>query len=189
MNPFHPKLRKALLADPLHQERGLTANRLLEYEGLLVELFDASYYPPRVRLFEAYHKTILGQAEKSPYRISEKTIAALKKEKLDPLVLFRLARIRNRTYENEAEFTKAVRIALDGRERQDIVAEIKEFQKKFMPNFKEIYNGFINRQAEAVQERLIDLRPGKLLTGSLALIWAWIRAVILRKDRFYAKGR
>ena len=44
MSPMHPKLRKALLQDPVHRERGLTARRLSDYEGLLSRLFYLVYY-------------------------------------------------------------------------------------------------------------------------------------------------
>lgn len=45
MNPFHPKLRKALLADPEHRRRGLTPALLIQYEGLLNQAFHDRYYP------------------------------------------------------------------------------------------------------------------------------------------------
>lgn len=45
MNPFHPKLRKALLDDPLHRSRGLTPALLIQYEGLLNQAFYDQYYP------------------------------------------------------------------------------------------------------------------------------------------------
>lgn len=45
MNPFHPKLRKALLADPEHRRRGLTEALLIQYEGLLNQAFHDRYYP------------------------------------------------------------------------------------------------------------------------------------------------
>ena len=44
MSPMHPYLRQALLRDPEHRRRGLTAQILLEYERLLAQLFYATYY-------------------------------------------------------------------------------------------------------------------------------------------------
>ncbi|MDQ7051361.1 MAG: hypothetical protein Q9P14_00080 [candidate division KSB1 bacterium] len=47
MSPMHPKLRQALLRDPEHRRRGLTAQKLLEYERLLTQLFFATHYAPQ----------------------------------------------------------------------------------------------------------------------------------------------
>ncbi|RMD91922.1 MAG: hypothetical protein D6814_17640 [Calditrichaeota bacterium] len=45
MSPFHPKLRRALLRDPLHRKNGLNAQLLLEYEKLETQLYYLVHYP------------------------------------------------------------------------------------------------------------------------------------------------
>lgn len=56
MTPLHPKLRRALLQDPLHRDRGLTPKKLIEYEGLLTQLYYLVYYS---RGFETTDKDLL----------------------------------------------------------------------------------------------------------------------------------
>lgn len=67
MTPFHPKLRKALLADRQHRRRGLTEALLIQYEGLLNQAFHDRYYP------EPEHEDC--------YRISADTMLNLLAEK------------------------------------------------------------------------------------------------------------
>ena len=47
MSPFHPRLRKALLHDPVHRQAGLTADLLLEYEKLVTQLYYLVHYPAK----------------------------------------------------------------------------------------------------------------------------------------------
>ena len=46
MEPFHPRLRAALLREPEHRKRKLTPALLKSYEAMVTKLFDLVHYPP-----------------------------------------------------------------------------------------------------------------------------------------------
>lgn len=115
MSPMHPRLRRALLEEPLHRSKGLTSVRLQEYEGLLARLFYLVHYP----------------GDEKPQQQKGDT-------------------------------------------PEDLLRRIREFQERFMPNYRQIHERWAAAQQRRVLSNLTDIHPGFAnLRRWIALYLGW----------------
>lgn len=216
MTPFHPKFRRALLADPKHRSLGLTSRLLKQYEALNKELEYEVYYPP----IEQYGITAdnldaiaAAIAEKLQTPDGYQTRLARIKEQLSSIL--------NVFYKTKEEFLSALANVLDsnicetdgglrntvlqlalvevqssaagpGQQQQstDPIRELISFRAEFMPNFEKIRDRFVQDQLKAIDRGYYELNILRIVKLSFLILGGWFANISYKKiSEYFAKRK
>ncbi|TVM02404.1 MAG: hypothetical protein CV087_09615 [Candidatus Brocadia sp. WS118] len=218
MTPFHPKFRRALLADPEHRRRGLTSRNLKNYEALNKDLEYEVYYPP----------VIIEQYGITTENLDAIAAAIAERFKTPDSYETRLARIKEQLqtildvfYESEEEFLSALASVLDsnicktneelrntvlqlartevqtpgaqsGQELQltDPIRDLINFREEFMPNFDKIRDQFVRNQLKAIDRGYYELNVLKIVNLSFLIFRGWFANIPFKKiSEFFARRK
>lgn len=72
---------------------------------------------------------------------------------------------------------------------QQLVKDIEDFRRNFLPNFDQIKRQWLAGQKKAAQNRYLNLNPGGIAGKSFALLWTWFSAFVVGNKRDYANKR
>jgi len=218
MTPFHPKFRRALLADPLHREKGLTSRRLKEYEALNKHLEYEVYYPP----------VIIEQYGITTENLDAIAAAIAKRMKTPDSYETRLARIKEQLqtildvfYKAQEKFLAALSNVLDSKicetneelrnivlqlgrvevqtfgakpeqelQLTDPIRELINFRAEFMPNFDKIRDQFVRDQLKAIERGYYELNVLKIANLSFLILRGWFANIPYKKiSEFFSRRK
>lgn len=218
MTPFHPKFRRALLADPEHRKEPnkLTSRLLKQYEALNKRLdYAVMYYPPVIGI-------TANNLEPIAAAIAEKLQTPDSYETRLARIIAQLKTILGVLFKTKEEFLSALASVLDsnicktdeelrnavlqlarievqssgavpGQQQpqvKDPIQEIIEFRDRYMPNFDKIRERFVRNQFKAIETGYYELNVLKIVKLSFTFLGGWFANVPWKKiSDFFARRR